>query len=228
MKMSIAFSCLAALALCTPVRGADFINLNFEQAQAPALQGPGLAFLDWGVGAPGWSHSSGADTGSIFYGTVHVGNTQWFALTSAQSLPSLLLSGRYSFAFNSGYAAPSGPGSPFVQATLSQTGTIPTDARSLRLRALGPLAVFLGDTPIALHALGGDLYAGDIEAYSGQTFELRLVNLSSGLSSPVAVDDIVFSPLAAVPELPALPAFAAGLACLLAIRRQRRPASRPR
>jgi len=220
MKISLVGACVAALALCGPVQGADFVNLDFEQAQAPNLPGGGLVFLDWGAGAPGWTHSAGADTGSIFYGTVHVGVTQWFALTSAQSLPNLLLSGRYSFAFNSGFETLP-PNSNFVHATLSQTGTVPAGTQSLRLRALGPLAVFLGDQPVPLLSLGGDLYAGDIHAFSGQTHELRLVNLSDDLGHAVAVDDIVFSALP-VPELPTLPLFALGLAALAAAGRRRR------
>lgn len=220
MRTSIASTCLVALGLCGPAYGADFINLDFEQAQAPNLPGGGLVFLDWSAGAPGWTHSAGADTGSVFYGTVHVGVTQWFALVSAQSLPNLLLSGRYSFAFNSGYATLP-PDSNFVHATLSQTGTVPGDASSLRLRALGPLAVFLGDNPIALQALGDGFYAGDIQAYRGQTLELRLVDLSNDLGHAVVVDDIVFSPLAVVPELPTGPLLALGLAGLAAMRRVR-------
>jgi hypothetical protein len=213
----------AALVLGTSAQAADFINLNFELAQAPVLQQPfEFHLLDWATAAPGWGHSSGDATASVYYGTTHVGLPQWFLLTSAQSVPSLLLSGNYSLAFNSGNSSPFDPNSPFVHATLSQTGDVPAEALSLRLRATGPLAVFLGDVPIALQPLGGNLYAGDIAAFAGQALELRLVNLSNDHGHPVVVDDIEFSPLAAVPELPTLASLAAGLAGLLALSRRRR------
>jgi len=211
----------AMLTLGTAAQAADFINLNFEQAQAPVLQQPfEFHLLDWATAAPGWSHSSGDATASVYYGSTHVGLPQWFLLTSAQSFSNLLLSGSYSMAFNSGYLSTFDPNSPFVHATLSQTGDVPADALSLRLRATGPLAVFLGDAPIALQPLGGNLYGGDIAAYAGQTLELRLVNLSNDQGHPVVVDDIVFSP-AAVPELPTLASLTLGLALLAGLRHRR-------
>jgi hypothetical protein len=216
-----------AAAAADSAHAADFINLDFEQAQAPPLQPPAAALLDWDLAAPGWQHSTGADTGGVYYGATHVGNTQWFALVSAQSLPFWLQSGTYSFAFSSGYAAPSGPGSPFVQATLSQTGTVPADARTLQLRQAGPLAVFLGDTRIPLQHVGDGLFAGDITAYAGQMLELRLVNLSTQQGPAVVVDDLLFSPLALVPDAPPLATLGAGLAGLAAWMLRRRTHTTP-
>lgn len=215
VKMSLAGAALA-LVLAAPAR-ADFVNLDFEQAQLPGGSTVPISTLEWSAGAPGWSHTTGSDTGIVYYNAAHVGVTQWFMLVGEHN--GWLLEGAYSMAFRSGMSSSFDPNATWVHAALWQTGTVPSTARSLQLRAFGPLAVFLGDTALPLQSLGGNLYGADVQAFAGQTLELRLVNTSNSLSDAVVVDSIVFSP-SPVPELPTLALFGLGLAGWAATRRR--------
>lgn len=206
----------AALTAASASAFAAFTNLDFESAQPPAGEPQQILFLDWSVGAPGWSHSSGPDTSYVYYGAPHVGTTQWYLLASEYSHPASLLAGSYSLSFSSGYDDPHEPVN-WIQAYIAQTGFIPGNAQYIELLAAGsPFAVSIGGNSIALTALGGNLYRGDISAYAGSTQELRITNLADTQGIALAVDNVSF----AVPLPPGFGLYAAGLATIALSRRR--------
>lgn len=200
MKTAFA-SFVLAVGLVAPAAGQSFVNRNFENAVVVSHD-PTFGFLDWNLAAPGWSHSSGSDTSTIYYGLEHMGGTQYYMLydsSSPISAPGTQLAGRYSIGFSSGYAGPNS-GTPWTQAYLSQTGAIAGDVQSVRFLARGAsFDVFVGGVQIPVQFLGGNAYAGDISAFAGTISEFKIVNTSLTIHDPVVVDNIVFSTVA-VPE----------------------------
>jgi hypothetical protein len=202
MKALFALLLLMLLA-CAPAHGQVFSNLDFESASVPSNLT--CCNVDWTVGAPGWTHSDGAGTEFLYYPHAHLGLAQWFVLADAMLVPGVQpLAGRYSVAFSSGRFVDFSS-SPFIHAYLSQTGLIPSDARSINLLATGPLEVYAGNTPIPLVALGsGNAYAGDISAYAGKTVEIKFLNAANLPSSiggeVVMIDNIAFSIVPSIPE----------------------------
>jgi len=195
----IILSLIAELALGAAGQGA-FTNLDFESAQV-VVNEPTFGFLDWNLAAPGWGHSSGSDLGIVYYRQEHVGLTGYYMLYDSLSpayAPGTQLADRYSLGFSSGYVS-SSFGAPWQQNYLSQTGTIQSDAQSIRLLARGSFAIFVGGTEIPMQYLGGNAYAGEISAFAGTTTDVRIVNTSMTIHDPVVLDNIVFSPVA-VPE----------------------------
>jgi hypothetical protein len=189
---SIIFGILVGVTLCA--RGQGFVNLNFEAASTKPSP-LGYPLLEWSTAAPGWSHSSGGDTSYIYYGGIHTGLSQWYFLADA---PGTQLEGNYSLAFASGHLS-SGINTPWVNAYISQTGTVPLGTLSLRMLATGPFAVFVGGVSVPMYSLGGNSYGGDISAFTGSLYEVKIMNTATTLHTPTVVDNVLFSPVA-VPE----------------------------
>ena len=211
---------IVAAGLAFPAAGQGFINLNFESAFV-VPQDPNFGFLNWNLAAPGWGHSSGADTASVYYRNEHLGLSQYYLLydssISPAYAPNTQLAGRYSLGFASGHAHNGTPLGAWTQAFLSQTGQIASDVQSVRFLARGSFAIYVGGVQIPVESLGGNAYAGDISTFAGTTTEFRIVNTSLTVHDPVVMDNIVFSPLG-VPEpstcaLVGLGITAAWLAC---------------
>ncbi len=176
--------------------GQGFTNLNFERAivQVP---NPPYGFLDWSLAVPGWSHSSGADTSYVYYGSEHVGLSQYYLLMDATSpvyAPGTQLAGAYSLAFASGYQS-GDLGQPWVNAFISQTGAVPSGTSSVQMLASGPFQVFVGGVNIPMYSLGDNNYGGDVSAFAGSGAELRIVNTAPKgyVHNPTIVDNIRFS-----------------------------------
>ncbi|WP_422014172.1 hypothetical protein [Roseateles sp.] len=200
MIMKLIPALLLITAASTSAHGQAFTNLDFEAATV--TQPPnGISFIDWSAAAPGWSHSAGADTSAVYYGGTHVGVTQWFLLTDAATVPAGPLAGAYSLSFASGYDSSNASGSQWVNAHVSQTGLLPSDARALTLLASGPLGITINGTAGALVSLGGSAYGVDVTAYAGQSAEIRFINTSTQLFNPVTIDNVAFS-ASPVPEPP--------------------------
>jgi hypothetical protein len=177
--------------IAAPAAGQSFTNLNFEQATVAAPNSP-FGFLDWNATTPGWSHSSGADTTTVYYGSTHVGVTQWFLLVDSATQPTGPLSGNYSMRFVSGHES-SNSASPWVNAYLAQTAVVPSFARSLTLLATGPLGISINGAPASVVSLGGSAFAVDVSAYSGTTAEIRFINTSYQYFDALTIDNIDFS-----------------------------------
>lgn len=116
---------LAWLGLTASTFAQGFVNTTFER---PPFQQPPAStgfpqFLDWATWSPGWSHSSGSDTGVLYYEYSHLGVSQWYLLVRN---PGSLnygspLAGNYSLAMRSGYQSGNDINAPWVNAYLSQT-----------------------------------------------------------------------------------------------------------
>lgn len=228
MKTS-ALMLASVVALATPIPSPGFTNLNFEAAVVQ-LNDPAFGWLDWNLAVPGWSHSAGDSTEIVYYGSPHLGMSQWFLLLDTNSFPfgrnSTPLAGDYSLAFVSGFASAAWA-TNWTSAFISQSGNIPADARSLQLLATGPFDVFVGGTLIPMHSLGGNSYGGDITSFAGTFAELTIRNASPppcpcAIWMPTVVDDISFSPIT-IPEPTVLAMLAAGFGGMLARRRRAGP-----
>jgi hypothetical protein len=202
----------------------DFVNLNFENAIVPSRHPqPGeFVFLQWNTAAPGWSHSDGGDTSIIYYGSEHLGLSQYYILVDQYSpfyAPGGQLAGRYSLAFASGIQQGSVPGSPWVNAYLAQTGLIPEGMNSLTLLATGPFQVYVDGVPISMTPTAENHgFIGDISQYAGTVAEIKIVNTALTVHTPTVLDNVSFSPVP-VPEPTAIAIVALGVALLGGTRR---------
>jgi hypothetical protein len=208
------FAVLAVFTLFTTAPRAPaqaFVNLDFESAsiETNGQSGPAM-WLDWNLAAPGWNHSSGDSTAIVYYLTEHLGMSQYFLLMDSVSpfyAPGTQLAGDYSLAFASGRLTDIDPASPWVNAFISQTGTIPADAQAVRLLATGPFRVFVDDVEIGMAPLGGSAYEGNIAPFAGMPAELRIMNTATTPHTPTVVDNIMF-----IPEPASAVVIAAGIA----------------
>jgi len=190
---------IASISLCA--NGQGFVNFNFEQATVvPTV--PTYGFLDWNLAVPGWNHGAGPDTSIVYWGSEHLGITPYYLLMDSMSpvyAPGTQLAGNYSLAFASGHANSQDFNSPWVNAYVAQTRTVPIGSLSLRLLATGPFAVTVGGVDVPMHALGGNSYGGNISAFAGSQYEVRIINTATTIHTPTVVDNVVFSSVA-VPE----------------------------
>lgn len=214
MKIPL-YAALFAATLATPALA--FTNLDFESATPPPGDPSSIVGLSWDVAAPGWSHSTGDDTDFVYYGAPPLGLSQYYLLSAVDSWPSLLLAGNYSLSFSNGVIDREDPASAFAQAYIAQTGSIDSTAQFIELLAIGSLQVSIDGNTIAMTAIGGNRYRGDISAWAGQTVELRITNGSSLQSDALTVDDIRLVP---VPVPATLGLYAGALATLAAWRRR--------
>jgi hypothetical protein len=219
MNLLRAAAITAVLVATASANGQTFSNLGFEAANVSANTPP-FGFLPWSSALPGWSHSAGADTATVYYGLTHTGVTQWYLLTDSTSQPQNLLAGSYSAVFASGYASSNPQPSQWVNAYLAQSADIPVGTRSLVLLARGPLEVYVNGALAPLVSLGGLSYGIDLSPYAGSFAELKFLNTATALFNPVAIDSIAFSNVALVPEPAGWAMFALGLAALGAVRRK--------
>jgi hypothetical protein len=193
MRVAIA-AALILFSLGIPAAGQTFTNLDFESAKVE-INDPRFGFLDWNLAVPGWNHSRGLGTEWVYYGSEHLGLNQYYLLLDSNSpayAPNTQLAGAYSLALASG-TSNWPPDSTWVFAWISQTGTVPSDARSLRLLARGPFRVFVAGQEIRMRSLGSNAYAGDVVPFAGAVVEVMLMNSATNVHEPTVVDNIMFS-----------------------------------
>lgn len=216
----------AALVLPAAVQAQAFVNLDFERAVVQPAD-PNFGFLDWSLAVPGWQHddAGGADTASVYWGSTHLGLTQWYLLVDNQNQQYLqwpAMQGRFMLAFTSGQLS-SAAVEPWALSWIAQTGLVPATARSLHLLAQGPLQVQInGVVQPLLQQAGQDAWALDVSAYAGQVVNLKLLDPSPAYPGGVVVDALRFSSMAVVPEPASALLMGLGVAGLLARLRGRR------
>ncbi|MDB4353843.1 PEP-CTERM sorting domain-containing protein [Akkermansiaceae bacterium] len=169
--------------------GALFSNLDFESATVVPNDPSGS--LDWNLAVPDWSHSTGDDTARVYHEFPHVGTTQFFLLADSATSVSPL-AGQYSLVLRSGHQFGNDLSSPWVNAYISQEGSIPVYANSLQMLAIGSFQVMVDGVNIPMISLGGDLYEGDISQYSGAMAEIKIINSANDFDQSLIVDNITF------------------------------------
>ena len=214
---------LASAAMSAPAQ--NFVNLDFDQALLPdPVQG--MIFLPWSEGAPGWDHSDGESTDHLTYPDVHLGFSQTYALMPAPFGPA---SGLFGLGMRSGTFYEHEPRGAFVQAFLSQTGTVGAAVTSVSLLTSSFLFdVSLNGNRIDMQPVGLDQtsptyaedllryvgeWTGDVSAFAGQVVELKISDREMPEFSPrLIVDEIRFLP---VPEMSTAALLGPGLLTVL-------------
>jgi hypothetical protein len=171
-----------------------FQNLDFEQAKVPdvpANQGGADVLSTDGV--PGWTtFVGGSQTTTILHNDLNLG-APGLAILGPSWSGAGILHGRYSVALQVSFDRSVFP-------AIAQTGTVPSDARSVRFYSHPYITlpvVDFGGQQIPVAILGGSsstyyIWGGDISAFAGQTGELLF-------TGDFSLDNIFFSNLP-VPE----------------------------
>lgn len=231
-------ACVAAVLMgaATCASAQRFVNLDFDGARLP---GPADGFygMPWDQGAPGWGHPDGDSTSEVTYPFGNVGYSQTYVLMPA---PFGAVSGPYGFGMRSGNYTEGDPFSPFVQAYISQTGTLGPQVTSVDLLASSVrFSLSLDGVPIDMKPVGLDPtsptyeddllsysgeWTGDVSAFAGQVVDLRITDLQLPPNAPMfVVDEIRFLP---VPEASTAALFGLGLLGVLVAGRRRRGSAR--
>jgi hypothetical protein len=228
---------LASAAMSASAQG--FRDLDFDEAHVP--DPAGFAALPWDQGAPGWGHSDGDSTDAVTYPFGHAGYSQTFSLVQA---PFGAASGLYGLGMRSGTFHEEEPHGDFVQAFISQTGSLGPAVTSVDLLASSYLfGLTLNGRPIDMRPVGLDPtsptydedlttywgeWTGDVSSFAGQVVELKIVDLQVPPNySTLVIDEIQFLP---VPEPGYAQLLGLGLLGLLlarggVLRRMQRPRS---
>jgi hypothetical protein len=158
-----------SFSLLETVGAQQFVNLNFEQANVPAVPAGSLgSFVDPALAFPGWTvlpNGSIFQT-SVFYNDLSLGG------------PAIALMGPDYPSANSYYPLEGsysvllmyfGTGNP---PALSQTGFIPYGTQSISI--LGSAVIELNGVNIPLTVTSDGRSAGDISMFAGQTVQLTI------------------------------------------------------
>lgn len=231
--IAVTLACAAASATAQP-----FQDLDFDSAVVPIdSEGFPVSYLTWSQGAPGWGHPAGDSTDYI--GTIpNAGYSQTYVLLQS---PYGAASGPYGLGMRGGNYTEGDPTSAFVDAFISQTGTLATNVTSVSLLASNVrFELTLNGTPIDMRPIGLDPnsptyqddllnysgeWTGDVSGFAGQTVELKVTDLDTRLNPPLfAVDQIQFLP--SVPEPSTAALWVLGLLGALLTRRRATPRGR--
>lgn len=184
----------------------QFRNLDFESANLPDIpSGQSGGFVLITNALPGWNGYLGVDPRfQVLHNDLTLGNANISILGPNWPVQGII-EGRYTLVLQAGQD-PNELNTSLVNASLSQVGLVPSDARSLFLKASGfNFSVSLGGSELALTQVGTgpnySLYGADISGMAGQSAELRLTSITTSIrpnNSP-RFDSIVFSSVP-VPE----------------------------
>lgn len=196
---------VAALGLIAPAQGQgtiQFQNLDFELAIATSSQQPGT-MISTALAIPGWSAwVDSVPQSQIGYNLWPPGAPN-ISLFTPSWCPSCLVQGKYAINLQAGWRG--------TNVSISQRGTIPADARSMRLfgfthspqiHTVGAIQVALSGTALDLYRVGASIteqvWGADVSAFAGQTVELTL---TAPAPNPqfTYLDQIQFSDVA-IPE----------------------------
>ena len=207
------FFFLAAMCFCTPLLSAPFQNLDFEQGsfQAPPanyVPNPPLAGanpISAATGLPFWTALEDSTVCTAIWG-----NGGALEETSVALLNSAVftLDGNYCVELT---AESNAPPDFFKTSSISQTGSVPLNAKSIQFLTLivdpssmhaqsNPFVTLNGSTinlvPISTNGNIVTL-AGDVSAFAGTTAQLTITAAGTpgdSLENVFALDDISFSP----------------------------------
>lgn len=217
--------CIATILACvaTSATAQPFQDLDFDSAIVPiGSDGFPVSYLTWAQGAPGWGHPAGDSTDYI--GLIpNAGYSQTYVLLES---PYGAASGPYGLGMRSGNYTEGDSTSPFVQAFISQTGTLAPNVKSVSLLASNVLfELTLNGSPVDMQPVGLDPdsptyqedlldysgeWTGDVSHFAGQTVELKVIDLEWPPEAPLfIVDQIQFLP--SVPEPSPAALFVLGL-----------------
>ena len=179
----------------------SFQNLGFEGAHlSPIPAGQYGGSVPIADALPGWSGFLGTDQMTeVLQNNLTLGNASIDILGPYWSFWNLI-EGQYTLVLQPG-ANPSVGG--YISASISQTGLVPLDARSLQFKAnSGPFSVSLAGHELSLVVMGAGsnytLYGADISSVAGQSGVLVITALA-GPNTTDSFDSIVFSPVV-IPE----------------------------
>jgi len=205
-----------ALLPVTPIVQAQnrFQNLGFEAAHlTPIPPGQFGDSVPIGEALPGWSGFLGTQqVTSVWQNNFALGSANISILGPNWPLNGII-EGQYTVLLQAGLISPS----YLVEASISQTGLIPTGAESIQFKVFGAdvSVSFAGqDIPIVLLSVVNNytLYGGDVSQFAGQSGHLTLSTRTlpdSGLHN-AHLDSIVFS-AQVVPEPSVIGLLAIGL-----------------
>ncbi len=214
---------IASMAGCIASSPAQsFLNLDFEGANGIDPNGQ---FVNWNLAAPGWAHVSGSgDTVFVFHKNLNTDFGAYYYLVDSTS-PSLTpLAGNYSLALFNGNSSPVDPGSSFVKTWIAQQGDIPANALSFTMLATGPFSVTINGVNINMLSLGGNMWAGDISGFAGDSAAILRIQDESTAQHGMAVFDNMGFSANPVPEPGSLALMASGFGMLTAVAVRRRRA----
>jgi hypothetical protein len=200
MKIGSKISILL-LAICQNGWAQGFINLDFEHPNLPLM--PVGGFLSATNAIPGWTaYLDETPQGGIGYDGVSLGGAAvTLDDTNATSLAPAPIQGNYSILLQ-GATYTGGAGNP-TNASVGQTGTIPTGAQSLTFWGSQFQVTFNGQVLSLVdisNALNYTVWGSDISSFAGQTGQLLFTAVADiPFASGGLLDNIQFSSLP-VPE----------------------------
>jgi hypothetical protein len=224
MKMLNSVLSITLLALVHNCDGQAFVNLDFESANlSPIPAGQFGSLVPISDALPGWTGYFTGPGGTGQAAQVLQNNFT----TGAASIDILgpywsyggIIEGQYTVVLQAQAAFG-------ITISLSQTGLVPVDARSLQFKAsvIGPFSVSLGGETLSLIPLGigpnYTLYGADITPFAGQIENLAITEPAAVGNATDLFDSFVFSPTT-VPEPGTLALLALG-GLFLGLSRRRR------
>lgn len=225
--------CLLLLSiLCVGVRctAGPFQDLNFDSANTNTVVDIGGGGFYYGPNSdliPGWQLLRGSTLDGPIGFNLSLAGTGYTSVFSPSFVNHAPVIGSYSFGM-----VPEAHGGTFLPFSLSQSGDLPPDVKSIHFLSYGaPLELqvngsllSLSYAPIASQSGWNPAIpvfdaVGDISSFAGETVELEFTTLQSPLGYN-GLDEIYFSTIA-VPEPSTLMLFSLGGLALFARRRRR-------
>ena len=182
--------------------GQGFLNLDFEQTSLPPNGPPGTVSTTSGL--PGWEVSiGGVPQSTILYNNATLGDSSVAILGKGNSV-NAVIDGNFSVALTGG--AYPGDSSIPADAAISQTGLVPSNARSIlfasysRGNGFPNLSLTLNGQSVDLTLVSTSsnysLYGADVSPFAGKSANLTIAapsNYPLGFGV-FGLDDISFSP----------------------------------